>query len=97
MIVVLSCVDACLTVMLLERGAYEINPLMAALLGGSFFAFTAVKVGLTAGGVVLLTQLARMRVFGAIPMGVVLYLVLAGYGTLVVYEIQMMGAALSAF
>ena len=38
---------------------------MAPLVGGSALTFALVKVGLTAGGVLLLTQLARLRAFGA--------------------------------
>ena len=46
---------------------------MAPLVGGSALSFALVKVGLTAGGVVLLTQIARIRAFGRIPVGVFLY------------------------
>jgi len=88
LIVVLSGSDALLTLMLLERGAYEANPVMAPLVGGS--AFALVKVGLTAAGVVLLTQLARIRAFGHIPVGVVLYAVLALYGALILYEFSLL-------
>ena len=42
---------------------------MAPLVGGSGLAFAMVKIGLTAGGVMLLTQLARMRAFGRVPVG----------------------------
>ncbi|HZO22159.1 MAG TPA: DUF5658 family protein [Steroidobacteraceae bacterium] len=90
LIVVLSCVDAALTLALLQLGAYEVNPVMAALVGSSAAAFTAVKVGLTGGGVVLLTLLARMRAFGKIPVGLILYLVLLGYGVLVMYEVHLL-------
>jgi len=67
LIVMFSGIDALLTLMLVERGAYEANPMMAPLVGGSAVAFTLVKIGLTAGGVVLLTQLARMRPSAASP------------------------------
>lgn len=90
LIVFLSCADALLTLMLMERGAYEINPFMKPLLGGSALAFTLVKVGLTAGGVVLLTVIARIRAFGRFHVGLLLYLVLAAYGALVAYEIGML-------
>jgi hypothetical protein len=92
LIVVFSCTDALLTLMLLERGAYEANPMMAPLVVGSASAFAVVKIGLTAGGVVLLTQLARLRAFGRIPVGVLLYLVLAIYGALIVYEFGLLNA-----
>jgi len=90
LIIMLSSLDAALTLTLLQRGAYEINPVMAVLVGSSAVAFTAVKVALTAGGVVLLTVLARLRAFGKIPVGAILYLVLAGYGLLVMYEIRLL-------
>jgi len=91
LIVVLSCGDAFLTLMLMAHGAYEMNPLMAALIGGSVARFAYVKIGLTAVGVVLLTQLARLRTFGRIPVGLILYTVLALYGTLIFYEFQLLG------
>jgi len=92
LIVVFSCTDALLTLMLLDRGAYEANPMMAPLVERSASAFAAVKIGLTVGGVVLLTQLARLRAFGRIPVGVLLYLVLAVYGALVAYEFGLLKA-----
>jgi len=92
LIVVSSCIDALLTLMLVEHGAYEANPLMAPLVGDSAVAFTLVKIGLTAGGVVLLTQLARIRAFGRIPVGVLLYTVLAIYSALIVYEFGLLNA-----
>jgi hypothetical protein len=92
LIVVFSCIDALLTLMLLERGAYEANPMMAPLVVGSSSVFAGVKIGLTAGGVVLLTQLARLRAFGRVPVGVLLYMVLAIYGALIAYEIGLLNA-----
>jgi hypothetical protein len=89
-IVLLSCVDAALTLSLMAHGAYEVNPLMAPIVGGSAFVFTVVKVGLTAGGVILLTLAARMRAFGRIPVSFFLYAVLIGYGTLIVYELKLL-------
>jgi len=90
LIVACSCGDALLTLMLMSNGAYEINPLMASLIGGSATWFALVKIGLTAAGVVLLTQLARLRTFGRIPVGLILYSVLALYGTLILYEFRML-------
>ena len=92
LIVVLSSADALLTLMLVEAGAYEANPLMAPLVLGSGLAFAGVKIGLTAAGVVALTQLARLRAFGNIPVGVLLYMVLAVYGVLIAYEFGLLRA-----
>jgi hypothetical protein len=91
LIVMLCAADAFLTVVLLERGAYEINPVMRALLGGSGLAFAVVKIGLTASGVVLLTLLARMRAFGRVSVGALLYSVLGAYALLVAYEFSLLG------
>lgn len=92
LIVASSCADALLTLMLIERGAFEANPLMAQLVGGPVLPFLLIKIGLTAGGVVLLTQLARLRAFGRVPVGVLLYLVLLMYGVLIVYEVRLLNA-----
>ncbi len=91
LIVVFSCGDAFLTLMLIANGAYEANPFMAPLVGGSAVGFALIKIGMTATGVVLLTVLARLRTFGRIPVGVILYSVLALYGTLILYEFQLLG------
>jgi hypothetical protein len=90
LIVALSGVDALLTLMLIERGAYEANPVMRPLVTGSALMFALVKVGLTGGGVVFLTVLARMRAFGRLPVGLALYGVLAAYGALILYELGLL-------
>ena len=90
LIVALSCADAFLTVVLIGHGAYEMNPFMAPLLGGSAVAFALTKIGLTAIGVLLLTQLARVRTFGRIPVGAILYSMLVIYGTLIFYEFRLL-------
>lgn len=91
LILAFSCADALLTLALLERGAAEVNPLMRPLVLGSALPFTVVKVGITAGSVVLLTLLASIRVFGRLPIGVLLYALLAGYGILIIYEVRLLG------
>jgi hypothetical protein len=95
LIVLLSCIDAFLTLMLIDRGAYEANPLMAPLVDGSPLAFTLVKVGLTGGGVVLLTLVARMRVFRRVPISALLYALLIAYALLVTYEARLLQRVLA--
>jgi hypothetical protein len=91
LIVVFSSADALLTLELIGQGAYETNPLMRPLVGGgSVLAFTLVKVGLTAGGVVLLTLMARTRLFGRLSTGLLLYALLVGYGALILYEVSLL-------
>jgi hypothetical protein len=91
LIVLLSCSDALMTLALIDHGAYEVNPLMRPLLmSGSGVEFALVKIGFTAAGVVLLTQMARVRAFGGLPVGALLYSVLAVYGVLIVYEFRLL-------
>jgi len=90
MILMLSLGDALLTLMLIDRGAYEANPMMAPLLGGSVATFAMVKIGITAGSVVLLTQIARLHAFGRVRVGFLLYAALSLYGALVAYEVHLL-------
>ena len=85
-ILLLSSGDAFLTIKLISDGAAEANPLMDPLVRGSGHAFAFWKLGLTGSGVVFLTVLARLRVWGK-AVGGFLYLVLAGYVVLVAYEL----------
>jgi hypothetical protein len=89
-VLVLSVVDAFMTITLLRHGAVEANPLMAQLLAGGGPDFAYWKVGLTAFGVVVLTAFSRLRLFRTIPVGLVLYALGAGYIVLVAYEFQML-------
>lgn len=90
LIVVFCSADAFLTLLLMERGAREVNPFMAPLVNGSSLRFALVKIGATASGVVLLTQLARLRAFGRLPVGALLYSVLALYALLIAYELKLL-------
>jgi hypothetical protein len=93
MLTLLLCTaDAFMTLVLLERGANEVNPFMQPLVGGSPVVFAMVKMGLTSGGIVTLILLARIRVFGRIPVSFLLYGVLLAYATLVAYEFWLLEA-----
>jgi hypothetical protein len=90
-ILLLSVADAFLTLTLINLGADEINPVMEPLVtGGSGRSFAVWKLAMTALGVVTLTLLARMRAFGRIPVGAILYAVLAVYVVLVGYELWLL-------
>jgi hypothetical protein len=90
LIVLCCCADAFLTLLLVERGAHEANPFMAPLVGGSSLRFAVVKIGATTAGVLLLTQLARLKAFGRIPVGAFLYTVLVLYLALIGYELKLL-------
>lgn len=89
-IVLFSAGDAFLTLALINRGASEANPLMAPLVAGSAAAFALVKIGLTAGSVIVLTQVASFRLFGRLPVGMLLYSALLLYAALLVYEVHLL-------
>ena len=92
LIVAFSAGDALLTLALIDRGASEANPLMAPLVAGSAAVFAIVKIGLTAGSVIVLTQMASVRAFGRFPVGAVLYSAFVLYGALLVYEMHLLNA-----
>jgi hypothetical protein len=89
-ILLLSTLDALLTLELVSRGASEVNPLMDPLVRGSGHGFAFWKFGLTGFGVIVLTLLARMRILGRFAVGWILYLVLCGYLVLVGYELWLL-------
>lgn len=90
LVLLLSITDAFMTLTLMRHGAEEANPIMAPLLAGHGPAFAYWKVGLTAFGVVVLTLFARFRLFGLVPVGGILYLLMAGYIVLVGYEMHLL-------
>ena len=86
----LSMLDAFLTLTLLDRGADEVNPLMAALLERGATAFTLVKMATTGSCVVALVVLSRYRFLRVIRVEMVMYLVLAAYAGLIGYELWLL-------
>jgi len=89
-ILLLCAADAFLTVTLLVNGAEELNPVMAVLLYRSVAVFTALKMGMTGAGTVLIVFLSRYRFMRVILVEWVLYVVLCGYLSLIGYEIWML-------
>lgn len=85
-IVLLSVVDAFLTLTLIMHGATEANPVMAVLLRDFPELFAATKMGLTGGGVIVLVALARARVFRLMKVGTLLHWFLVAYIVLIGYE-----------
>jgi hypothetical protein len=89
--ILLLCVaDAFLTLVLLQGGAAEINPIMALLLGRSVATFAMLKLAMTGAGTVSMVILARYRFMRLLRVEWALYGVLIGYATLIGYEIWML-------
>ncbi|HEX7075179.1 MAG TPA: DUF5658 family protein [Hyphomicrobiaceae bacterium] len=89
-IMLLSTLDAFLTLRLLERGAIEVNPVMAAMLGHGHFTFAASKMALTGLGIMTLVFLSRLRVFNLMRTGVLLTLFFSCYACLACYQLLML-------
>jgi hypothetical protein len=89
-ILLLSFGDAFLTLVLLQGGASEVNPIMAALIYRSVAMFAGLKMTMTAASVVLMVFLARYRFMRLLRVEWVLYAVLIGYASLIGYEFWML-------
>ena len=82
----LSCTDAFFTLQLIDRGAVEMNPVMAVLIGRGTLAFAATKMLLTGLGILVLVFLSRSRLFNLMRTGVILTVFFSIYACLVCYE-----------
>jgi hypothetical protein len=89
-ILLLSFADSLLTLILLERGAVELNPLMRFVIQDDGRVFALVKLGLTGSSITALIVMSRSRAFGRVPAGLVLYATLAIYTCLVGYELSLL-------
>jgi hypothetical protein len=84
-VLLLSMADTFLTLLLVQNGAMEINPLMAPFVIGGGRSFAFLKLALTASAVAVLVVLARVPAFGRLLAGPILvgtaflYVLLVGY------------------
>jgi hypothetical protein len=94
-ILLLSVMDAFLTLLLLQDGAAaEVNPIMAVLIYRSVAVFAALKMGVTSVSLILMVILARYRFLRLLRVEWVLYGVLIAYVSLIGYEVWMLKGAL---
>jgi Domain of unknown function (DUF5658) len=89
-ILLLSAADALMTIRLLDIGADEVNPIMAAVVYRSAAVFATVKMTLTGMGVIVMVMLARYRFMRMVRVDVVMYAVLVAYSALLTYEFWML-------
>ena len=82
----LSVMDAFFTLLLLERGAIEINPIMAIVIGKGALVFAVTKMLLTGLGILMLVFLSRSRMFNLLRTGLILTILFSLYACLVCYE-----------
>ena len=86
-IMLLSCADAFLTLLLIERGMIETNPVMAAVLGQGAATFAVSKVLMTGTSILILVFLAKFHFMNRFRTGLFLTLFFIIYSCLVCYEI----------
>jgi hypothetical protein len=82
----LSCVDAFMTLQLLDRGMVEANPVMAAMLGQGTTTFAVGKMLMTGTSILILVFLAKSRFLNRIRTGLLLTAFFTIYACLVCYE-----------
>lgn len=85
-IMIFSCLDAFMTLQLLERGMYEANPVMAAILGQGTTAFAVSKMLMTGTSILILVFLAKARFLNRLRTGLILTMFFSLYACLVCYE-----------
>ncbi len=82
----MSCVDAFMTVQLIDRGMVEVNPVMSAIMGQGTTAFAVSKLVMTGTGILVLVFLARARFLNRMRTGLFLTIFFSLYACLVCYE-----------
>lgn len=83
----LSVADAFLTLLLLERGMIEANPVMRAVMAESTELFVGTKLAMTAFGVLVLVFLAKQHFLNRFRTGLFLTVFFSAYACLVCYEL----------
>ncbi len=83
----LSCADAFLTLLLIERGMIEANPVMNAVMAHSTAMFASTKLAMTAFGIFVLVFLAKARFLNRFRTGLFLTAFFSIYACLVCYEL----------
>ena len=85
-IMLMSCLDAFMTLQLIDRGMVEVNPVMAMVIGQGATAFAASKLFMTATGILALVFLAKARFMNRVRTGLFLTIFFSFYACLVCYE-----------
>jgi len=83
----LSCADAFLTLLLLERGMIEANPVMKIVMGHGAGLFASTKLAMTALGIFVLVFLSKALFLNRFRTGLFLTLFFSCYACLVCYEL----------
>lgn len=91
-ILLLSAMDAILTLNILARGGTELNGFMAILIEDSIEKFISFKLALTSLALIFLVIHHNVELTTKLHVKHVLYLILFGYATLISYEVLLLSA-----
>lgn len=83
----LSVADAFFTLLLMEKGMIEANPVMASLMAHGTDTFVMAKLTMTGCGILTLVFFAKSRFLDRVRTGLILTALFSGYACLVCYEI----------
>ena len=83
---IMSCLDAFMTLRLMDYGWVELNPFMAALMGQGTGIFAASKIATTGTSILILVFLAKARFLNRVRAGLFLTVFFSLYACLVCYE-----------
>jgi len=89
-ILLLSVVDALLTLTLLRHGGREVNPFLDYVLTNHATLFAVTKMLLTGGGVLVLVAMARARLFRIVRAKTILHWFTLAYVALIGYEMWLL-------
>lgn len=90
-IILLSSLDAFLTLILLNHGAVEVNILMDWLIKTDIRTFAAVKLAVTGLALIVLVLHFNFRVYRVLPVRYVMYALMPLYAILIAHEISLLG------
>ena len=95
-IMILSAMDAFFTLNILAKGGEELNIFMAILIEDNISKFVGIKLALTALALLLLTIHHNVKLIARVRVRHLQYMILAGYATLIGYELHLLELAAMA-
>jgi hypothetical protein len=90
-IILLSSLDAFLTLILLNHGAVELNVLMDWLIKMDIRTFAAVKLAVTGLALVILVLHFNFHIYRMLPVRYIMYALMPLYALLIAHEISLLG------
>ena len=90
-IILLSSLDAFLTLILLNHGAVELNVLMDWLIKNDIRTFAAVKLAITGLALIILVLHFNFHIYRVLPVRYLIYALMPIYAFLIAHEINLLG------